>query len=104
MVYLGVGYFEYENLLIGIELQSDAPTWRRRVDSFVLPSVFISISIGLTISVIYLLFQIHYHFDRSVLMDEKGRVRAIFLVFTLTYITRAIIYLLQMFVIQRPTN
>ena len=72
--------------------------------NLIAPSVLISISIGLTASVTYLFVQTHYHFDRSVLLDEKGRVRTIFIVFTLTYLSRAIIYLLTRFVEAKVVN
>ena len=46
----------------------------------------------------------YYYFDRSVMMDEEGRVKAIFLVFTLSYISRAILYLLNQFIIDEVAN
>jgi len=46
----------------------------------------------------------HHHFDRQVMMAEAARVRTIFLVFILTYISRAAIYLIQMFTVDEEIN
>jgi len=39
----------------------------------------------------------HRHFNMQVMMAEAGRVRTIFLVFIIAYISRAVVYLIQMF-------
>ena len=36
----------------------------------------------------------HHYFDMKVMMAEAGRIRTIFLVFTLTYVSRAVVFLL----------
>jgi len=66
----------------------------KRACTYTTPSVFISLSIGLTSSVIYLLLQIKHHFNRQVLVTEEGRVKTICLVFTLAYVTRSVHLLL----------
>jgi len=57
--------------------------------------VLLSISLGLTASVIYLFVQMHHYFDMKVMMAEAGTVRTIFIVFTLTYVSRGVMYILQ---------
>ena len=59
--------------------------------------MLLSISLGLTISVIYLFVQMHFYFDMRVMMAEAGRVRTIFLAFTLTYVSRAVFTLLGIY-------
>jgi len=59
--------------------------------------VLLSISLGLIVSVIYLFIQIHFYFDIRVMMAEAGRIRTILLVFTLTYVSRAVVHLLGMY-------
>jgi len=106
LVYITVGYFEYVNFVELIDNWSDLgpPPKRLKAYNWITPSVLLSISLGLTVSVAYLFVQIHRHFNRQVMMAEAARVRTIFLVFILTYISRAIIYLIQMVYIKKPAN
>jgi len=108
LLYIGVGFFEYHNIITCIELAveaiEDLPEWRWIALIGIAPAVLISISIGLTISVVYLLVQMRYHFDRRVMMAEEGRIRTIFLVFTLTQISRSVIYLVTKLVMEEVIN
>jgi len=108
LLYIGVGFFEYHNIITCIELAveaiEDLPEWRWIALIGIAPAVLISISIGLTISVVYLIVQMRYHFDRRVMMAEEGRIRTIFLVFTLTQVSRTCIYLVTKLVVAKLIN
>jgi len=52
------------------------------------PTIFIALSIGLTVACACLVVRMNKYFDRS-LKDEVCRIKTIFLVFTVTYLTRA---------------
>jgi len=52
-------------------------------------------AIGLSVSIKTLLDTIKKHFNRQVMMEEEWRVKMIFLVFTVAYITRAIVVLFE---------
>jgi len=55
------------------------------------PTIFSVLSIGLTVACACLIVRMNKYFDRS-LKDEVCRIKTIFLVFTVSYLTRAIVY------------
>ena len=55
------------------------------------PTVFTLLSIGLTVACACLIVRMNKYFDRS-LKDEVCRIKTIFLVFTVSYLTRATAY------------
>ena len=68
----------------------------RRNDT--LSSELIFISLVLTFAYCYLSVNIKQHFARE-LKDEGNRIEAIFVFFSLSYISRAVVYLLQRFMV-----
>jgi len=56
------------------------------------PTVFVLLSIGLTIACTCLMVRMNKYFPRN-LKDEACRIKTIFLVFTVSYLTRATVFL-----------
>lgn len=93
LLYIVVGIFDcWNTITIPDGIDAVRPKWRFFFVLVLPPIVLISISIALSCTVFNLLTQIKRHFNRQVLMDEEWRVKMIFLVFTVTYMTRAIFY------------
>jgi len=55
------------------------------------PTIFTVLSIGLTVACACLIVRMKKYFPRN-LKDEGSRIKAIFLVFTISYLTRALVY------------
>ena len=101
LAYIAVGVYDitiFDECITLLDPATELPKPLQRACLYLTPSLLIPISIGLTASVIYLLVQIKQHFNRQVLMTEEGRVKTIFIVFTVTYVTRAVfLFLLSFF-------
>ena len=69
----------------------DIPDWRETVSLWITPSVLIFVSVALSCAVCYLLRQLERYF-KSMLKDEGFRIKSIFVVFTLAYLSRAVTY------------
>lgn len=100
--YLTVGYYDYKNRMIVEEIlfykgEDAVPIRRERALKWIVSSVLMSISLGLTATVTYLLVQMYYYFDPKVMKDEAGRIRTIYITFTLAYISRTLVNLLTRF-------
>jgi len=72
---------------------SSSKEWQRRLGDSITPAVYFSISIGLVTASIYLLVNMHKYFEVQ-LKDEARRIRVIFLMLTVSYVSRAVVYLL----------
>ena len=90
--YFGVNLFDTFNLHYGITNNTVAQ-WRLIVNSTVLPVDYFSISIGLVISATYLLVNMHKYFEKK-LRDDARRIKVIFLVLTVSYASRGVVYIM----------
>ena len=105
LIYTVVGCFDYANadwLQDNPEVSGD-PSVRKRAYTWTIPTVLLSITILLTIVAFNLLAKMKLHNRQSMLAEAK-RVQTIHTIFILSYITRAIIYLLYMFNIEKEKN
>lgn len=104
LVYIIFGFFDYANEAKLVEYYNSwtdptahppDPVIRTKVLHWTIPTVMLSISLGLTCSIIYLFVQMHRHFNMEVMMAEEARVRTIFLVYIIAYISRLAMYFVQ---------
>jgi len=65
------------------------------VSEIIIPFDYFSVSLGLCIASIDLLVNMHKHFAKE-LQDEARRIKVIFLVLTVSYVSRAVIYILTL--------
>ena len=72
---------------------TDPSKWQCIVYVVVYPCELILVSISLFFAYVYLSVNIKKHFARE-LQDEGKRIRAIFVFFALSYISRAVVYVL----------
>ena len=68
--------------------------WRIIIDFTITPIDYISISTGLVTASTYLLVNVHKYFEVE-LKDEARRIRVIFLVLTVSYVSRAAVDILH---------
>jgi len=73
--------------------QEDIKKWCLLVTDIIIPFDYFSISLGLCIASIDLLVNMHKHFAKE-LQDEARRIKVIFLVLTVSYVSRAVVYIL----------
>jgi len=91
-LYSGVNLFEASNLHY-IVTNEEPSKWRVTMMDTITPANYFSVSIGLVISAIYLLINIHMYFEKQ-LKDEARRIKVIFLVLTVSYVSRVVVYIL----------
>jgi len=72
----------------------EEPDWRLHSFTYTPPVVLITISIILTVSLINLFVIMKKHYDKN-LKDEASRLKNIYSVFTVTFISRAVIYIIK---------
>jgi len=90
LIYCGVGVYDiYNYYLVVIQKEKTG----KELFDLITPSVLFSIAGGLTISVIALFINLKLYFPHN-LKDEKRRVKTIFIVYTVAFLTRAVMYLL----------
>ena len=90
-----VGIFDvYNNFYDNTYIVPDPKQWHRILYYTIFPSELVLISISLTIAYCYLSVNIKEHFAEQ-LQDEGKRIRAIFVFFSLSYISRAVVYILS---------
>lgn len=70
-----------------------APKWRLIVRNILIPFVLISVSFFLSIGAWNLVIKINKYFSEY-LLEESRRVKAIFIVFTICYVSRAVWYII----------
>ena len=104
LVYIIFGFFDYANEAKLVEYFNSwtdptahppDPVIRTNAQHWTIPTVMLSIILGLTCSIIYLFVQMHRHFNMEVMMAEAARVRTIFLVYIIAYISRLAMYFVQ---------
>jgi len=91
--YGGVNFFEANNTYYYFKNEFKVKKWRTVVGEYIIPSDYFSISIGLVTASTYLLTNMHKYFEVQ-LKDEARRIRVIFLMLTVSYVSRAVVYLL----------
>jgi len=92
--YFGWCLFDALNLHYLFKHHFEAEEWRFAMLYNDTPANYFSISIGLVISSIYLLVNLHKYFEKQ-LKDEATRIKVIFLVLTVSYISRGVVYILK---------
>ena len=90
--YFGITLFEAFNLHY-IITNNYVALWRRIIKKTLLAAEYFSVSIGLVISAIYLLINMHMYFEKQ-LQDESRRIKVIFLVLTVSYVSRGVLYIM----------
>ena len=78
----------------GTEEDPDIERWLTIVVTTIFPCQLLFITVSLCISYIYLAWNIRKHFAKE-LKDEGRQIMAIFVVFALAYVSRAIVFLLN---------
>jgi len=86
----------FDDFALYLYMQEDAKRWPGVVDATIVSFDYFSISLGLCIASIDLLITMHKHFAKE-LQDETRRIKVIFLVLTISYISRGVCYLLVIF-------
>jgi len=71
--------------------EGDEKRWPGVVDATIVSFDYFSISLGLCIASIDLLISMHKHFAKD-LQDEARRIKVIFLILTISYLSRAVCY------------
>jgi len=91
--YTALNTFEYVNLYSLEKYYDTAPEWRFTVLATIIPFDYFSISLGLSIASVNLLVHMKRHFSKG-LRAESRRIKVVFTVLTLSYISRATVYVL----------
>ena len=79
---------------VGNEEEPDIKRWQYIVYKTIFPCQLLFIAVSLCISYIYLAWNIRMHFAKE-LKNESRQIMAIFIVFTLAYVSRATVFLLN---------
>jgi len=92
-----LGIFDvYNNVRMDPVIFSEYKKWHDIVRNTVYPLQMVLVSISLATAYFYLSVNIQQHFARE-LQDEGKKIRAIFVLFSLSYISRGVVYLLGEF-------
>ena len=94
-IFFALGVFDAVNSVsIVIKAEEEIKQWQRIAYATIFTCQLLIVAVSLSISYVYLAWNINKHFAKE-LKDEGRKIKAIFISFSLSYISRAVVYLLQ---------